>query len=131
MGKYEYIKVNITPGQHKKIAHALENNLPTSIKLSKEDFDGPYELAVTLGQLNRMKKAYENGKGIIMCTHFPDHVLAIADQAVILKDGSLIARGRADEIINEENIYQAYGIHAVIGSLENYPGHKICRVLCM
>lgn len=87
------------------------------------DFGNQHRLLELLRQLAK------NGKGIIMCTHFPDHVLAIADQAVILKDGSLIARGRADEIINEENIYQAYGIHAVIGSLENYPGHKICRVL--
>src|SRR5678816_1061251 len=65
MSRYTNIKVNISEGQKDKIKRALEAGCDgVSIRLSNDDLTGEHVLALTSAQLNKMKKAYENGKGV-------------------------------------------------------------------
>src|SRR5688572_7752201 len=65
MSRYENIKVNISEGQKDKIKRALEAGCDSvSIKLSHADLSGEYVLALTQRQINKMKKAYQNGTGM-------------------------------------------------------------------
>ena len=65
MSRYTNIKVNISEGQKDKIKRALEAGCDgVSIRLSHDDLSGEHVLALTPAQINKMTKAYENGKGV-------------------------------------------------------------------
>ena len=65
MSRYTNIKVNISEGQKEKIKRALEARCDgVSIKLSHDDLSGEHVLALTRAQINKMKKAYQNGTGM-------------------------------------------------------------------
>ena len=61
---YTNVKVNVSKGQKQKIQNALRTGGPVNIRLSYEDLNGQYVLALTSTQVNRIAKAYESGKGI-------------------------------------------------------------------
>jgi hypothetical protein len=64
MTQYVNVKVNISDGQKEKIKKAAQSDTAVSIRLSHEDLSGEHILALTQAQVNRMTKAYENGKGL-------------------------------------------------------------------
>ena len=66
MSRYTNIKVNITERQKQLLQNALQANKPISIRFSYDDLcnDGNDILALTNSQKDKIKKAYENGKGV-------------------------------------------------------------------
>ena len=64
MTRYVNVKVNISDGQKEKIKKAAQSDTAVSIRLTHEDLSGEHILALTKAQVNRMTKAYENGKGL-------------------------------------------------------------------
>jgi len=61
---YTNVHVNISENQQQKLKHAVGTKSPVSIRLSYEDLCGSDVLALTNSQVNRMTKAYQDGKGI-------------------------------------------------------------------
>jgi len=61
---YTNISVNISENQQKKLKNAVDTKSPVSIRLGYEDLCGSDVLALTNSQMNRMTKAYQNGKSI-------------------------------------------------------------------
>jgi len=61
---YTNVHVNISENQQQKLKHAIDTKSPVSVRLGYEDLCGSDVLALTNSQMNRMTKAYENGKGI-------------------------------------------------------------------
>jgi len=61
---YTKVHVNISENQKRNLKQAIESKCPVSIRLGFEDLKGNEILALTNSQVNRMTKAYENGKGI-------------------------------------------------------------------
>jgi len=61
---YTNAHVNIFENQQQKLKHALDTKSPVSIRHGNEDLCGNDVLALTNSQLNRMTKAFHNGKGI-------------------------------------------------------------------
>ena len=62
MSRYINIKVNITERQKQLLQNALQDNKPIGIRFSYEDLNGEDVLALTKSQVDKIKKAYENGK---------------------------------------------------------------------
>jgi len=58
------VHVNISENQQQKLKHAVYTNSPVSIRLGYEYLCGSDVLALTNSQLNRITKAFQNGKGI-------------------------------------------------------------------
>jgi len=58
------VHVNISENQQQKLKHAVDTKSPVSIRLGYEDLCGSHVLALTNSQVNRMTKAYQDGKGI-------------------------------------------------------------------
>jgi len=58
------VHVNISENQQQKLKHAIDAKSPVSIRLGYEDLCGSDVLALTNSQVNRMTKAYRDGKGI-------------------------------------------------------------------
>jgi len=65
---YTNVSVNISENQKHYLKRAIESKSPVSIRLGFEDLCGNDILALTNAQVNRMAKAYENGKGITIKT---------------------------------------------------------------
>jgi len=61
---YTNVHVNISDNQQQKLKHTVDTKSPVSIRLSYEDLCGIDFLALTNSQVNRMTKAYQDGKGI-------------------------------------------------------------------
>jgi len=61
---YTNVHVNISENQQQKLKHAVDTKSPMSICLDYEDLCGSDVLALTNSQVNRMTKAYRDGKGV-------------------------------------------------------------------
>jgi ABC-type polysaccharide/polyol phosphate transport system ATPase subunit len=48
-----------------------------------------------IDKINELKK---QGKSIIFVSHFPDEVVKICDQAILLEKGVLIHKGTSEEV---------------------------------
>ena len=56
--------VNLSAGQKKRLAKALSNRSPITIRLSNSDLTGSHRLMLTITQLKRIRKAMNNGTGV-------------------------------------------------------------------
>ena len=64
MTQYKDVYVNISEGQLQKLKHAIDAGCSmTSIRLGKDDLQGKDKLALTDAQINKLKRAKEQGKG--------------------------------------------------------------------
>jgi len=61
---YKNVQANISENQKQNLKCAIESKSPVSIGLGYEDLCGNDILAMINSQVNRMRKAYEKGKGI-------------------------------------------------------------------
>ncbi len=55
----------------------------------------------------------------IINTHFPQHALMYSDKTIMLKGGGAYFYGTSQEIINEENIKQVFGVESKIVKVEH------------
>ena len=63
--RYTNIKVNISDGQKAKLKTALSNgDQSVTLQLGYRDLNGDDVIALTKTQINKLRKAYENGKGV-------------------------------------------------------------------
>lgn len=91
---------------------------------SNLDFGNQVSVLRTVCRLAR------KGLGILMTTHFPEHMAQCnAKGVLILRDGRYIF-GNSDIILTPENLRDAYGIEALIMDVENKGAKiKICQPL--
>jgi len=61
---YTNVHVKMSDDPQQKLKHAVDTKSPVSIRLGFEDLCGSDVLALNNSQVNRMAKAYENGKCI-------------------------------------------------------------------
>ncbi|KPU42540.1 putative ABC transporter ATP-binding protein [Oxobacter pfennigii] len=64
--------------------------------------------------LDQVKALAAKGYTIIQSTHNPDQTLMFSDKVLALLNGEVLAFGNPDEIINEELIYELYGVNVEI-----------------
>ncbi len=68
--------------------------------------------------LDTMTKLSEKGITCIFNTHYPSHALQRASSALLLTGDGKWHFGKAEDIITEQNISDAFGVRAVIGDME-------------
>jgi len=61
---YTNVSAKISENQQQKLKHAVDTKSPVSIHLGYKDLCGSDVLALTNSQVNRMTKAYQDGKVI-------------------------------------------------------------------
>lgn len=74
--------------------------------------------------LSDIKKLSQEGLTFIMTTHFPDHALMTADRIVLLKEGSVLAKGAPDDVVTRDSIFELYRIDVNIISTPS--GGRMC-----
>jgi iron complex transport system ATP-binding protein len=74
--------------------------------------------------LEQLAELAAEGYTFIMTTHFPDHVLWVANQVVMLRDGNVLAEGAPDEVVTRKNLCHLYQAEVEVWQLlENF---RIC-----
>jgi hypothetical protein len=67
MSRYTNVKININENQKDRIARALQSKTGVSIKLTYSDLtSGEHTVALTRAQIEKIRKAYNKGKGVII-----------------------------------------------------------------
>jgi iron complex transport system ATP-binding protein len=67
----------------------------------------------------------DKGLSLIMTTHFPDHAFLSSNKVGIMKDGTFIEMGNADDVVTEKNLKKAYGTDIKIVQLGGDINRKI------
>lgn len=69
-----------------------------------------------LKQINKMS---QNGLGIMMTSHFPDHAFLCSTKVALIERNNKYIVGSVNEVITEENLKKAYGVDVkIIKSLD-------------
>ena len=59
--------------------------------------------------LDEIARLRGSGAAVLFSTHHPDHALRIADRAILLRDGGVMAAGPVAEVVNSQNLSALYG----------------------
>jgi iron complex transport system ATP-binding protein len=75
--------------------------------------------------LKMIKLLSERGFTVVLTTHFPDHAFHLGCKVAVMKEGRIIAEGRAEDVVTEENLRRVYGVDIKIVYSKEV-GSKIC-----
>ena len=75
--------------------------------------------------LSCVKGLADEGRGVIMTTHNPDHAYLCASRAVLITRDHSITDGSVDDVVTEENLRRAYGIQVKITEATSDDGLRI------
>ena len=73
------------------------------------DYGNQLRLLEQIGKLSR------EGYTFVKSTHSPEHALWIADRAIMIKDGKIIADGPCEAVINDANLFRLYNARVKVG----------------
>ncbi len=62
--------------------------------------------------LAQLKRLTSQNVAVLMSTHHPQHAQAVADRAILLKNGSLVSEGNPKVTLTDEVIAELYGLSA-------------------
>jgi iron complex transport system ATP-binding protein len=74
--------------------------------------------------LDQIIKLSREGYTFIKATHSPEHALWIADRAVMIKNGAIMADGTCDNVISNENLFHLY--NARVSVLKLNGSFRVC-----
>lgn len=74
--------------------------------------------------LNQIKRLSKQNLGIIMTTHFPDHVFICGTKVAIIKDGLLHSIGNPETIVTREILKEVYGVNVNVENIRFNNGYK-------
>jgi iron complex transport system ATP-binding protein len=78
--------------------------------------------------LAAVRKLADQGMGIIMTTHDPDHVFLCNANVILMMRGGEILTGTADEIVTPEHMLQAYSVPVLVEQINiNNKKTKVCQ----
>ena len=68
--------------------------------------------------LARIAALADGGRSCVFSTHLPEHALAVADRAVLLAHGRVLAAGPAADVITPGNLEAMYGVAVKLAFVE-------------
>ena len=74
--------------------------------------------------LEHIRRLAEEGLGVILSTHNPDHAFRVADQTLLMAEGKLAGVGAPDEILTAELLSGIYDFPVTIETLST--GDRVC-----
>ncbi|MBO6561580.1 MAG: ABC transporter ATP-binding protein [Nisaea sp.] len=77
--------------------------------------------------LKRARALASDGRTVVISSHNPDHALAYADQVVLIKSGTVIAAGPAEETMTAERLSGMYDMPVAVLEVEDGLGGRSRR----
>jgi iron complex transport system ATP-binding protein len=69
----------------------------------------------------------DSGIAILLCSHDPDHAFRVADRAVLLQKGKILAQGAVSEILVAQNLSRLYGVTVHVTEVRTPDGvRRVC-----
>jgi iron complex transport system ATP-binding protein len=78
------------------------------------------DLAASFDYLARIRQLEESGKNIILVTHLLNEIPPEIDRIILLRDGKVVADGRKDKVLTEENLRHTYGTDLRLAKIDDY-----------
>ncbi len=75
--------------------------------------------------LSTVKRLAEEGRGVVMTSHNPDHAFLCATRVALLTRDHGIFVGAPDDVVTEENLGLAYGVDVTITQAVNKKGATV------
>jgi iron complex transport system ATP-binding protein len=79
--------------------------------------------------LERIRGLANEGIGVLLSTHDPDHAFLCADRVAMLHHGELVACGAAAEVMTAEKLQQLYGVALAVTAVT--VGNAGTRNICL
>ncbi len=67
--------------------------------------------------LEEIARLRDSGVGVLLSTHHPEHALRIADRALLLREGRIVAAGLAAEVLTSESLTSLYGAPVAVAEV--------------
>jgi len=67
--------------------------------------------------LRMVNKLAQNGLGVLMTSHLPDHALLFSSRVALMKNGRFLSVGRPEEVMTEESLKETYGIQVNLATV--------------
>lgn len=115
--------LDLSGGQRQRVWLAMALAQKTDVLLLDEIttyLDVYYQLQL-LGLIRDLNR--EHGITILMVLHDINEAIKYSDNAIVLKGGCLLDQGPAADVLNEENLHEAFGINT---SIKEIDGQRIC-----
>jgi iron complex transport system ATP-binding protein len=80
--------------------------------------------------LERIRVLAEEGIGVLLSTHDPDHAFLCADRVAMLHNGGLLACGAPETVMTSAQLQQLYGVDIVVTEVALGQGtRRVCLPL--
>ena len=78
--------------------------------------------------LDEIARLRADGRAVLFTTHHPDHALRVADRAILLREGHVLAAGPAGATLNSANLSALYGRPVAVVEVRSADGAptKVC-----
>ena len=82
--------------------------------------------------LKTIRELREDGYGILMTTHFPDHAFLVCSHAVLMRDGCVAAAGAPGEVVTSEALTALYRVPVCVTSaVLKDKGREMIQEVCV
>jgi iron complex transport system ATP-binding protein len=88
------------------VARALATEAPT---LVMDEPTANLDFANQSRVLDEVARLRLDGRAVLFTTHHPDHALRVADRAILLRAGRVLASGPVAATVNSANLSALYG----------------------
>jgi iron complex transport system ATP-binding protein len=68
--------------------------------------------------LQMIKKLSQEGYGILMTSHFPDHGFLACNKALLMKDGLIMEQGNPEDVITSTSLTKLYDVPIIVAATE-------------
>jgi iron complex transport system ATP-binding protein len=80
--------------------------------------------------LEQVVRLSREGYTFIKATHSPEHALWVADRAIMIKNGAIVADGKCDEAISSESLFQLYNARVSVLKVNGLPRVCVPQTIC-
>jgi iron complex transport system ATP-binding protein len=108
------------------IARALAQN-PKVLLLDEPTANLDFKNKIVV--MRTLKELARRGLLILVTEHDPNVAMMFSDEAILMKDGKIIAHGKPDEVINEDSMKALYSIDVYVISISSLSGNALKIVI--
>lgn len=75
--------------------------------------------------LRLIRDLVKEGRSVIMTTHYPNHAFAYPNRVALMHDGKILSIGNPEDVLQESNLSQAYGIDICLYTARHKDSEKL------